>query len=601
MTSAGESAETVLPAPRPTRRRPWTAVVCFVFGICIPFAIALFYVHEFGVNVPVHDEWNFMPAISLYYEGNDWPATLIDHYGEHRVPIPKAIILLLAPITKLNVKVEMYLSAILMMLCVVVCWRILEETHGNRWLTIPIGWLLLSTAQYENLLVGWQFQIPLMNLFALQTVLLLSRQELGPRRMTAAAGAALASTFSFANGLMIWPVALILIISRGRSRRHAAVWAVLMVLTIYLYGAGYEGFHRVPGDRSPDYLAAVTRSPLGAVALFLASVGNNVGAGRVVESVVAGALLVMLILLFACRWFVEGRGRRQWLDLRRLWPGRGGCEQQGSARRLIVAPWVALMLFSMMSAVAIALGRAAAWRQFSTTSRYLTVSIFIPIAVLVLGAEALPRHFGRSARKRVAGGIVASLLLALGTWHHWRAVQVGWVIGPATRDQHIATIPCLMSYRTASTDCLRRLYSPDAHWVRRYAAVLERWHLGPFVPHPIVAEVASRTIEGTLDRIRIERTAGGTATITAEGWALTGGEAPGSVALLLDDRSVGQTSTFLVRADVVAYFRKSLPPCGWIIRAEVATVGPGTHRAQVVLMSREGIALGSLPPKDVAY
>jgi len=602
MTSFGESTETVSPALRPaTRRSAGTIFVCVILGLVVPFVVALFYVQQFGVNVPVHDEWNFMPAISLYYEGNAWPATLIDHYGEHRIPIPKAIIFLLAPVTKLNVKVEMYLSVILMMLCVTVCWRLLEETNGNRWLMIPIGWLLLSTAQYENLLVGWQFQIPLMNLFALQTVLLLSRAELGVRRMAAAAGAAFVSTFSFANGLMIWPVTLVLIFSRGRSRRQTAVWVVVMLLAIYLYGAGYKGFHRVPDDEGPSYLAAVTGAPLGVVALFLACVGNNAGAGRMIDSVVAGALLLGWALWLACAWAVEGVGWRQRMDLRRLWSGREDHQQPGVDRPLVAAPWVALMVFSLMSVGAIALGRAMAWRQFSTTSRYLTVSVFVPIALLVLGAESLRRFGARSTRKRVAGGTVALLVLVLGTWQHWKTIQVGWVIGPATRDQNLATIPCLMSYRTASADCLRRLYSPSADWVRRNAAVLERWHLGPFVPHADSAQRASRTIQGTLDRVRIERNAGGTATITAEGWALAGKEPPASVVLMLDDQSVGQTSTFLVRSDVAAHFKKSMPPVGWIIRAEVPAVGSGTHRARVVLMSREGIALGSLPPKEVSF
>src|SRR6185436_10818083 len=95
----------------------------------------------FGVNVPVHDEWHFMSTVNDFYAGNQWPQELLEHYGEHRIPLSKAVILGMAPFTKYNVKAEMYLSALLMILGAVVCWRLLLRTHGLPWLIIPIGWL----------------------------------------------------------------------------------------------------------------------------------------------------------------------------------------------------------------------------------------------------------------------------------------------------------------------------------------------------------------------------------------------------------------------------------------------------------------------------
>src|ERR1041385_6071703 len=168
------------------QRSKIAAALYLFFGAALPFAAAVTYVHLWGVNIPVNDEWNFMPTIEAFYGGGNWPAMVIDHYGEHRIPIPKLIILGLAPLTHYNVKTEMYLSACLMLVCALVCWYLLRQTNGPAWLFLPIGWLLLSTAQNQNLLVGWQFQIPLMNCFALIAVWLLSKRAV---RWTHHAGA----------------------------------------------------------------------------------------------------------------------------------------------------------------------------------------------------------------------------------------------------------------------------------------------------------------------------------------------------------------------------------------------------------------------------
>jgi len=78
---------------------------------------------------------------------------------------------------------------------------------------VPVGWLLLSPAQYENLLVGWQLAIPLMNVFVVAAVLLLSAS---PPKLLAAAAAAVGATFSFASGMLIWPSGFCLLLMRHR-------------------------------------------------------------------------------------------------------------------------------------------------------------------------------------------------------------------------------------------------------------------------------------------------------------------------------------------------------------------------------------------------
>jgi len=53
-------------------------------------------------------------TVQAFYEGGDWQPQVLEHYSEHRVVLLKLIILGLARLTQLNVKVEMFLSALLM-------------------------------------------------------------------------------------------------------------------------------------------------------------------------------------------------------------------------------------------------------------------------------------------------------------------------------------------------------------------------------------------------------------------------------------------------------------------------------------------------------
>lgn len=559
-----------------------------LLGILAPGAVVFSYVHTFGVNVPVHDEWHFMPAIESFYAGHQWPRELIDHYGEHRIPVAKAVILAMAPFTKYNVKAEMYVSALLMVLGAFVCFRLLLRTHASPWLMIPIGWLYISTAQFENLLVGWQIVIPLMSFFALLTVLLLSQEPLRPWHQLAAAVTALCSTFSFANGPLIWPVLVFLVAARTRSKRVVAFWVVLAITAFYLYSAGYSGFHRRPGDQAPDYAGVLLHTPHHVAALFLASIGNNFSAGDAMTGVLAGVITAAAALLLALGW-------KRWVR----------------NSDLMVSPWLALLLFSILSAAAIAAGRAHAWRQFATPSRYLGTTVFIPIALLVLGAEVV-----RRAPPRIPSRVVlaaAALLLLTAAWQHTKAVRVGWQIGAANRNQNLNAIPCLIQYRTAPADCLRKLYAFDGNYVRQQARTLERWHLGPFTALPVSdtpaetelapkpEDVDPQLIEGTLDALDVQPQPDGRVIVKAQGWSLIGRrESPPAVALIIDGVKAGETTLFLPRGDVAAFFNREIPPSGWTIEATVR-LGRGNHHVIAVILDRDGKTLGTLPPKELSW
>lgn len=557
------------------------------FGAFLPFAVALTYVHFCGVNIPVNDEWNFMPTIESFYGGGDWPAMVIDHYGEHRIPIPKLIILGLSRLTHYNVKTEMYLSAALMFLCAILCWYLLKQTNAAAWLFVPIGWLLLSTAQYQNLLVGWQFQIPLMNCFALLAVYLLSLRVFGVKHHVGAIGCAIAASFSFANGLMLWPAAIYLVWMRERSFRKTLLWIAAMLFALLLYAAGYSGFHRTPQDRTPQYFAAIDKSPGGVFGLFLAITGNNLGGGKLLPSIIAGCILLLIAVSLA-------------LIHRKPFT-------RHYSYRLLTSPWIALFIISVLSAVAVAFGRSLAWREFATSSRYLTASIFIPISLLVMASDKLEqlRHAGRQLQSTAAICLAIGLLVA--SYQYVKGARLGWLVGRASYYQNVKTRQCLLNYRVAPDDCLEKLYVGDARWVRDHAATLERWRLGPF--HEFPSHDAKRDpldqspgeIEGSIDSLRVEQQPDGSIKVIVEGWSLIGHSlSPQAVVLFFDDERIDETSMLYERPDVSAFFGRAIPSSGWEFRTTVPTNRRGNHTVRIAVSTGDGI-LRTLAARTITF
>lgn len=545
-------------------------IVLALLGIVLPTLLALAYVDRYGVNVPVHDEWNFLPILERFYEGSDWWPLVLEHYGEHRIVLPKMILLAVAPWTDYDVKVLMVLSVLMMAAtALLLAWLVRGDERVPDWVIVPIGWLLLSTAQFENLLVGWQFQIPLMNMLAVGAVVVLAGGATVGRQLGAGA-LAFGATFSFANGLLIWPAALPLVLAGDREGRwrRAGLWMGLASLTAVLYAVGYRGFDRPPAG----YLTMALRHPDEALGLFIGLVGNNVGLGRVVPSLLAGCLL--LLWLVAVAWGLRRFDRWRTPDL----------------------PWLALLLFSLLSTLAVVAGRSFDWDRFITPSRYLTLTVFIPIVAWVASGRLLALGPIRRSRPLVAAMAVAAgaFVLAAGL-----TADLGWSIAQADRAVKLSGRRCLVNYREAPLACLRQLYLIDGEQVRRLAPFLEAESLGPFagsaaMEAELVAHGSIDLVAGTrLPAEEVEVEVG--ASVVVEGWALTGAlDQPASVLIGSEGRWLAVSALFFLRPDVADAFGETVPPAGWRMVLPTESLGLGEHRLQLWVLPR-----GSTWPVEV--
>src|ERR1019366_7482799 len=157
-------------------RRPARSLLAAltVIGFALPAGAYLWFIHHYGVNVPREDQWSDISLIGRSYSGNLGFTNLWAAHNDHRILFPNLLAVFLGRTTHLNLFVEMYLSAIFLFVAI----GLLIAPHRRRspsrhWICYcPVAIVMLSFAQYQNTL--WGFQIAwYMVIVALAVVLLL--------------------------------------------------------------------------------------------------------------------------------------------------------------------------------------------------------------------------------------------------------------------------------------------------------------------------------------------------------------------------------------------------------------------------------------------
>ncbi len=225
---------------------------------------------RFSVDVPYWDQWNFVDFLRDAKDGVSWGEVWAPH-NEHRVLIPNLVLLGLARLTHWNVRAEIALVHALIGLrfaiVALVVFLIGRKTKLSTWTCIPILAAFLCTrAQAENLMWGWQVTLTLGALFTLLCCLALVNG--GWPRFGLATVLALASQFSFASGVVLWPIgAFFIAIQTKLSVRvrliRMSIWVLVGGVATFFYNRGLP--------RSPKTQAITLSGMVHYVVMFIGS------------------------------------------------------------------------------------------------------------------------------------------------------------------------------------------------------------------------------------------------------------------------------------------------------------------------------------------
>jgi hypothetical protein len=225
------------------RHGPWALAL-------VPLAFLIWVVVQYAVAVPYWDQWELVPLLEKTYHGQLTFHDLWAQHNEHRILFPKIIMLALARLTGWNTRCELAVNIILALGIFAVFIHQVKITGrklgiaGLRWAIPAISLIVFSISQYQNWLWGWQLQMFLNLLAVVGGILLLANETFSWRRFAAAALLGMVATYSFANGLLFWPIGLVmlLVVTAGKKERLPALiaWLAVSVLMLWSYLYHYQ-------------------------------------------------------------------------------------------------------------------------------------------------------------------------------------------------------------------------------------------------------------------------------------------------------------------------------------------------------------------------
>lgn len=358
-----------------------------VLGFGLPVAGYLWLISAFSVNAIYQDQWSDVTVVQRTSSHLfDW-GLLWSQHNEDRIFFPNLVVVALARTTKLNITGEELLSATMLFVATgLLIWAHKRRSPAIPWLYYcPVAILACSVVQFGATLWGFQMAWYLVLVAMATTVVLIDRVDLTWWAWTAAAVVAVVGSFSSLQGLLIWPVGLVLLCCRRRSGRFVIAWSAAAVATVAIY---LYDFNVSAGLDFPKSLTGHAISP---VTFAVFAVGDVLGVpipfGGHDDAVLAlGTVIVLLAVAVAVTFGI----RRD--------------EHSGTP------VGIALICFGLLFAGLVARGRAPLGYWAASSSGYTIYDVWIlgGVYLALLGrsplAGAAPRPDRPAGRPGADGG-----------------------------------------------------------------------------------------------------------------------------------------------------------------------------------------------------
>ena len=456
-----------LPIDRPGPRGPRSntralsglAILIMVF---VPFLILIVDVAKYRVDVPFWDQWNFVPLLGKSYEEGVTFQDLWGQHNEHRLLFPRLIMLGLALASRYNVVWELVVIILLAAAIFVVLWYQFSKStkalgySGFPW-TVPFFSLLIfCLGQAENWLWGWQIQIFLNVLAAVAGFVFLGSRTFRWGKFLGAVGFGILATYSFANGLIFWPLGFLALFLAPSGRRREkslplTAWAAVTaaVAISYLYNFRYESPSGRPWTHFLNHLGEYFQ-------YLLKYLGRPII--NFEEYALAIGFVGLLLFGFLSLYFFRKKG----------------------AEVRAILPFFLFGLYSIGCGLLTGIGRVGFGSAQAMSGRYVPFSALIWVSnftlLYFLSQEIRQRMRIRPGRIiRLAGIGILSFVLLFGI------VRTSYRVGHRVfKSYHSRMLPARAAVlRGEDEQLLLRLYI-DADYVRRGISVLKKYKLSVF-------------------------------------------------------------------------------------------------------------------------
>ena len=332
----------------------------------------LFLILHYGVDFHFLDEW--MPDMAgVFIKAHHHQLTLADilaQHNEHRLAVARLIFLAINPITHWNNVADQIVAWLIVVATSWLVWRLIRRSQpggGGIFVWFLCNLLIFSPAQDEN----WLWGMGLANFASIFLVLatILAAQSKLPIWIRLILCLVLASlaTISIGNGMLAWPLGGLPLIwpdspdSWKKKKWVALVWVMSCVAVVLLYRVGYQepNHYGHPYVRTPWAIFVYCLSFMGSAVALVGALPS------VIDSIVWGGVMFLGVVLTAI-YFIQlfRTGRREIC-------GR-------------ILPWLMVGGYAILSGLIAAFYRAEFGPGQAVSSRYVTYSIYLPIALVNL-------------------------------------------------------------------------------------------------------------------------------------------------------------------------------------------------------------------------
>ena len=332
--------------------------------LLIPVAIYLWFVQSFAVNAIYYDQWDNIALlthsrygyVAFYGRHSTLLMQLWNQHNENRMLFPNLVVLAVGAWTHLNVVVEEFLSATLLILSAfLVVLRHRRDLSMTPWVAyLPVMCLMLTLGQYGDTLFGFQVAWYMVLLAFIVSICLLDSTRGGWILLSSAMAAAVIGSYSSLQGLFIWPAGLVVLLARHRPRSFLLTWIGVAIFTtvIYFYNFDYGAADSSGGGYLLSHPWSVLQS-------FLVAVGNlsgswvSLGPGASAPGIEVLGVIILVVAALGLVVHVK----------------------TPAPMRSPIGP--ALICFGVLVALSITLGRSHLGIAATAQSRYATFDLLI--------------------------------------------------------------------------------------------------------------------------------------------------------------------------------------------------------------------------------
>jgi len=357
----------------------------------IPIAIVSLYIFLFGLNIPFLDQWEVVGLLEKQQQGSLAFSDLFAQHNEHRPFFPRLIWIVLSEFTRYNVNAQLWVNLFIALGTFVFFVSRAVRTMEQRgvdapWFLIPVlSLLVFNLGQRESWLQGIQTIMFLGTACVLIGFFLLAEGSDWVRFWSAILLGGTA-TFSMANGLLYWPIGLIVLwitTSPGIRSLRLLLWTAVSFVCIGLFFANWTSSGHLN-------LLYVLTHPVEWLMWILDFLGSPLMTLWYVAWIF-GVLSIVLYSLIIRHLLIT----RDWKP---------------------VVPYFAIAFFILLTGCSISLGRMEMGMRQAVVPRYLTMSVWYWASLFTL----LPLLEMKVPHRRILYSLLTASLIFLTIGGGWR-------------------------------------------------------------------------------------------------------------------------------------------------------------------------------------